>query len=451
MLRRLERASAGATAANTLRQAPPADLPWRYCEALKRQGLLELAVLMALAELHVHDRDDAERLARMLDSHDDDDNDLVPVRARPNEGQVGGALSRAGVLHRAWLSAKSPHEAVSVLAAAVRGAQTSNDDAAKMATAALSGLRKAGDVEGRREYFTALERVGMANGVHYSLMVAAELAQAEDGAQLEAAQTQASGDSGRRQDYERRVGALLGGAATVARLSAEPAAFALLLEHATSLEVLANTWEEMLETGCGKSRAVYLAWHRAAERLGATEQAAAALVELVELDPAARDAAERHATAALRRIGQRGESEMEKEALRFFGRLCVSEEGEGVLANEHHLAAMRCAPPLSPRALVDMSPDPCRSTLQRALLFRGIARAAGDVGGAAAGALRLRALREEVVAADPERISISHGRACSLSPRFLAARAAYQPQLALHEAHPPESLSQMPSQEQGLQ
>ena len=36
-----------------------------------------------------------------------------------------------------------------------------------MATAALSGLRKAGDVEGRREYFRALERAGMANGVHY--------------------------------------------------------------------------------------------------------------------------------------------------------------------------------------------------------------------------------------------------------------------------------------------
>ena len=44
-------------------------------------------------------------------------------------------------------------------------------------------------------------------------------------------------------------------AATVARLSADPSAFALLLEHAISLEVLANTWEEMLETGCGKSRA----------------------------------------------------------------------------------------------------------------------------------------------------------------------------------------------------
>jgi len=200
----------------------------------------------------------------------------------------------------------------------------------------------------------------MANGVHYSLMVAAELALAEEDAQLVQDAAQAADDVGdeqaaRGRGCERRVGALLGGAATVARLSADPAAFALLLEHAISLEVLANTWEEMLETGCGKSRAVYLAWHRAALRLGATEQAAAALVELVEHDPDARDAAERHATAALRRIEQRG-SEVEAEALRFVGRLCVSEEGEVVLANEHHLAAMRCAPVPSPRAPFDVSP-----------------------------------------------------------------------------------------------
>ena len=47
---------------------------------------------------------------------------------------------------------------------------------------------------------------------------------------------------------------------------------------------------------------------------------------------------------------------MEAEALRFVGRLAVSEEGEVVLANEHHLAAMRCAPVPSPRAPFDVSP-----------------------------------------------------------------------------------------------
>ena len=67
-------------------------------------------------------------------------------------------------------------------------------------------------------------QVGIANGVHYSYM----LSQIEPGVDKTS---------------------LLAAVGRVARVSADPTAYALLLEHASSLEQLRDLWTEMSETG----------------------------------------------------------------------------------------------------------------------------------------------------------------------------------------------------------
>jgi hypothetical protein len=71
-------------------------------------------------------------------------------------------------------------------------------------------------------------QAGIANGVHYGYM----LSQTEPGADKTL---------------------LLTAAGRVARVSADPTAFALLLEHTNSVEQLRDLWTEMSETGAPPS------------------------------------------------------------------------------------------------------------------------------------------------------------------------------------------------------
>jgi hypothetical protein len=142
------------------------------------------------------------------------------------------------------------------------------EEAGRIATAALRKCNRhpgsAAAGVGRGEYFAALEAAGLVNGVHYAYMLK-QLEQEEQEEEEEplpgttgAAGGGNSTNAQREREREQARQALLAGAGRAARVGADSTAFALLLEHAASVQQLRELWTEMSETGVARDRGTFL-------------------------------------------------------------------------------------------------------------------------------------------------------------------------------------------------